>query len=344
MPNAPASAPAPAPALALPSQRSRIATLLRTGWLGASQDERNAWRGEFLRALEPGGDLWDDRRGRANLAGLCLAHYDLSGVSLGGADLSRTDLRGADLSGTDLSGCDLFAATLEGASLRRARLSRANLHSTRLADADVSGADLSDATLHQCDLTRVDFRTARLFGARITEPTWWINLPTSTLRGEVRFQPGIPEHPIQDVLGLPPLLRRQIADVQHLRDMHRRSHGATRKLVWLWGVCCGFGQSLGRLGLTAVVILMVFVGSYMLSDFSLVRPGEAGSDVVRYVGRPDFGQALFFAITTFTAPGTSGQFPVGALGKVLLSAQGLVSFLLLGGLLSIFANKVSRLS
>lgn len=326
------------------SPRSRSAAPLRTGWLGASPQERAAWREGFGRALEQDGELWDARRGRANLAGLCLAHYDLSGLSLRSADLSRADLRGADLSGADLSGCDLFAASLEGASLSRARLSRANLHSTRLAGADLSGADLCDATLHQCDLTRVDFRTARLFGTKITEPTWWINLPTATLAGDVLFQSAIPEHPIQDVLGLPPLLRRQIADVQHLRDMHRRSHGATRRLVWLWGVCCGFGQSLGRLGLTAVVILLLFVTAYMFSDFSLARPGDAGGDVARYVGRPDFGQALFFAITTFTAPGTSGQFPVGALGKVLLSAQGLVSFMLLGGLLSIFANKVSRLS
>ncbi|MCE7975362.1 MAG: pentapeptide repeat-containing protein [Leptolyngbya sp. PLA1] len=333
-----------APTQSRSSQRLRSAAPLRTGWLGASPDERAAWRDDFTSALEPGGGLWDERRGRANLAGLCLAHYDLSGLSLAGADLSRADLRGADLSGADLTGCDLFAASLEGASLNRARLSRANLHSTKLAEADLSGADLSDATLHQCDLTRVDFRTARLFGTRITEPTWWVNLPTATLRGEVLFQSAIPEHPIQGVLGLPPLLRRQIADVQHLRDMHRRSHGAARRLVWLWGVCCGFGQSLGRLGLTAVAILLLFVGAYMLSDFSLARPGAAGGDVVRYVARPDFGQALFFAITTFTAPGTSGQFPVGALGKVLLSAQGLVSFLLLGGLLSIFANKVSRLS
>lgn len=336
--------PSIASAHAHPSPRPRTSAPLRSGWLGASPEERAAWRDEFVRALEPGGELWDHRRSLANLAGLCLAHYDLSGLSFAGADLSRTDLRGATLSGADLTGCDLFAASLEGACLSRARLSRANLHSTRLAGADLSGTDLSDATLHQCDLTRVDFRTARLFGTRITEPTWWINLPTATMRGEVLFQSAIPEHPIQDVLGLPPLLRRQIADVQHLRDMHRRSHGAMRRLVWLWGVCCGFGQSLGRLALTATVILLLFVAAYMLSDFSLARPGAGGGDVVRYVGRPDFGQALFFAITTFTAPGTSGQFPVGGLGKVLLSTQGLVSFLLLGGLLSIFANKVSRLS
>jgi len=314
------------------------------GWQAWSEHERRAWRLWFDRATRGGGELWDAAAGRPALRGIHLRGHDLSGARLVGADLSRADLREADLSRADLSGADLFAASLDGAILSRASLRDAVMTSTRLSGADLSGADLSGAAIHLCDLTGVDFRDARLFGTRITEPTWWINLPSATLGGDILFQRAIPEHAIQDVLGLPPLLRRQIADVQHLRDVYRKSYGMSRRMIWAWGLCCGFGQSLGRLALTAVAIMLAFVLLYMLTDFSLTRAAPGGGDVVRYVAHPSFGQSIYFAVTTFTAPGTSGMFPVGQLGKVLLAVQGVVCFLLLGGLLSIFANKMARLS
>lgn len=330
--------------LKLPAEHRERWALRRSTFEGYMDDERRRWREWFAWATGEGGELWDPLTRCARLVGVSLAGADLSRMDLTGADLERANLIGADLSWAGLSGVNLTSARLEGAILARATLVRATLNNTRLAKADLTGADLSEATIHRIDMTGVDLRDARLFATRITEPVWWCHLPRIAGSWRVVFADGIPEHPIQDVVGLPPLLRRQIADVQHLRDVYRKSHGAGRRLIWIWGLTCNFGQSLARLALTAVVIVGLFVLLYMLTDFSLQRPNADGTDMIRYVGHPSFAQSLYFAVTTFTAPGTSGMVPVGELGKVLLAAQGVVCFLLLGGVMSIFANKLARLS
>lgn len=313
-------------------------------WSQMNEEERRRWREWFEWAISPGGEFWDASRRRANLSGMSLGGADLSRLNLAHANLERANLYGADLTQTDLRWAELSSAMLEQAQLVRTRLNRSTLSNAKLSGADLSGADLSEATLHHTDLTRVDFKDAKLFATRITDPVWWIDLPKATLSGRVEFQSGMPRHAIQDVVGLPPLLRRQIADAQHLADMHRKSRGVGRAIIWSWGMTCGFGQSLGRLSITAIFIILLFVVAYMVTDFSLVKPTADNTDTIRYVGSPDFWQAGFFAITTFTAPGTSGMFPLSTLGKALLAVQGVICFLLLGGLLSIFANKLARLA
>lgn len=326
----------------LPQEKRDAWTLRGAQWEEYTEDERRRWREWFAWAVSPQGEFWDARRGRAVVSSRYLRCVDFSGMRLAGVVFDRCNLMGAEFAGADLTAADLASCSLERARFGRACMIDANLSNARLDHADFTGADLSGARIHRTDLTRVDFRDARLFGTRITEPVWHFVLPRVTWSGGIVFQPGLFEHPVGDVQGLPPILRRQIADVQHLRDMHRNAGPVGRGVMWLWGMSCGFGQDMARLGVACVGLFLLFTLMYMQTDFALTEYLPNGNR--QYTGRPTFFQALYFTMTTFTTPGISGFFPVGAVGRTLTTIQGLLCFLMLGGVLSIFSNKLARLA
>jgi hypothetical protein len=324
----------------------KVGQWLFTGlsWDDLTDDQRRRWRAWFDWATAPGGELWDDARARPVLRAARLAGADLAGAALARADLAHAQLQGANLSGADLSGASLAHARLERTGLQRATLRSADLSYAHLDAADLTGADLSEALLHDMDLTRVDLRDARLFSARITDPVWWLDMPRADLRGRTVFPDGLPEHPIQDVQGLPPLLRRQIADAQYLRDMHRKATPFGRSVIWLWGATCAYGQSFGRWGLCTAALLVWFSVLYTLVPFQFAIDAVAGDQAVAHVHRPDFFQALYFSISTMMTLGLGDVAPASPPARVLVSAQEILGYIMLGGLLSIFSNKLARLS
>ena len=326
------------------SQRQRW-RLPMANWGGLSEDERSRWREWFDWAVRPGGELWDPELAAPNLEGACLDGVDLSEVELRGARLVRASLAGARLAKADLSGANLKGATLEAADLTRADLTGADLTGVRLANAELAGADLSEASLHGVDFTRVDLQDARLFATRISQPIWWIDLPRpSLLEGRTCFQPGLPKHPVQDVMGLPPLLRRRLADVQYLRELHDGSGRFGRAVIWLWGVTSQYGQSVVRWAVFTALLAVAFAIAFMAMPMSMWAHHVAGGSAASEVGRPDFLRALYFSVSTLMTLGLGDEVPVTGLGRLVTMTEVVVGYVMLGGLLSIFANKLARLS
>lgn len=313
-------------------------------WGDMNDEHRARWREWFAWAVSPEGDLWNPQLKCAMLRGAKLDEVDLSEVELRDADMTGASLRGANLSSANLNGVTLVRAHLEGAGLQRVRLRDADLADAHLAGADLTGADLSGALLHDLDLTQVDFKDARLFGTRITDPVWWVEMPRATLSGQTIFPHTLPEHPIQDVQGLPPLLRRQLADAQYLRDLWRKAGGFGRWMIWLWGLTCSFGQSLGRWALCTFLVLVGFGVVYMFVPFNISVFEVANGQAVSAVRRPDFLQAAYFSVSTFMTLGLGDEIPASTVGRLLVIFELVLGYIMLGGLVSIFSNKLARLS
>jgi hypothetical protein len=328
----------------LPAAQRERWTLKSASWDEYSEDERRRWREWFEWATSEGGEFWDASRGCAKVVGAFLRSANLSRIRLVNAILERTNLSAADLSLADLSGADLSSAWLEHANMNRAKLIGADLSNSRLDKADFTHADLSEASIHRTDLSRVDFRDARLFSTRITEPTWWFGLPRTTIRGEVLFQQGLPEHPIQDVAGLPPVLRRQMSDLQYLRDTWRRATPTGRMLIWLWGLTCCFGQSLGRWTMISLAVAFAFALMYLSVPLNMTSHDAQHGTVITELHRPTFARALLYSISTLMSLGMGTELPVTGGGRFLVWSEAVMGYLMLGGLLSILANKFARLS
>ena len=313
-------------------------------WNDMTEEQRLRWREWFDWATSPAGDLYDQRAPGAVLRGARLDHADLAGADLTHADLSGASMRGTNLAGAELHRARFSRAHLEEAVLQRADLSEANFTDAHIGGADLLGADLSGALMHDMDLTDVDFKDARLFGTKVTDPVWWVEMPRATLSGRTVFPSQLPEHPIQDVLGLPPLLRRQLADAQYLRDMYRKSRPFGRSLMWLWGVTCCYGQSFSRWAMCTALLLVTFSLIYTFFPFYFTVSAVEKHVAIPMVHDPTFWQGMYFSLSTMTTLGLGDVVPADTAGRAIVSVQEVFGYLMLGGLLSIFANKLARLS
>ena len=308
-------------------------------------------------------------------------HGELRGAQLGGADLRGVDLTGRDLSGADLSGADLRRATLRGAilrgaTLRGARLSRAELAGADLSDADLSGAvaaavgfgravlrgallfearmphaSFVEADLRGADLRAAHLRRARFRGADLREASFGrSDLRGADLRdtqvegacfreadlraGRVQRMKGFEratfvEADIRDVhFGGAYMLRRHIMDEDFLYEMRSRSRWH-RLLLWIWWVSSDYGRSALRWSFWTAVITVAYGFLYQLVD-------------VDYGDHETWLSPFYFSLVTLTTLGYGDVLPASLWGQVAAMSEVVVGYLMLGGLISIFATKMAR--
>jgi len=302
-----------------------------------------------------GYDLNQDLRG-ANLMGADLQGADLAGRDLSGAQLFKADLRGANLQDANLEGAELSAANLEGAnldgahckragfghanlagaSLFRADLSEAtltqadlrganlhcvNLHHGRLREADLSGADLSEADLRHADMSlsiirktnfsNADLRHARLRMMRHFKKAIWLG---ADIR-DINFAGAY-------------LMRREIIDQNFIKEF-RAYNFATKVIYYPWLVTCDCGRSMSRWCGCIGLLLLLFSYFYTL----------VGIDYGDYV---TVLSPLYFSVVTMTTLGFGDVLPKTIAGQILVMIQVSIGYMMLGGLLSIFSNKLAR--
>ncbi len=304
--------------------------------------------------------------GPSRWIGATLAGADLSGKDLRGVDLSEADLTDANLVGADLRGATLFRANLTGAELMGARLDGANLEGCvahraglggcSLAGASLFEADLSDATLtnsklHDADLRACVLDRARLVGADlsradlggasmrgahledavVTEACFdRCDIRLATLRGVSGYESASflrADFREVDFTGAY-LMRRFVLDQNYLEELRTRDryHAA---VYWLWWATSDCGRSVGRWSLWIIAMTVGFGVAYQFVDMD-------------YGGPSTWLAPYYFSTVTLTTLGYGDVLPVSGAGRALAMIEVLIGYVMLGGLLSIFANKMAR--
>jgi uncharacterized protein YjbI with pentapeptide repeats len=304
--------------------------------------EAGGWVGADLRGRDLSGrDLRDRELSGADLRGARLVGADLRGAVLHGANLSEAELLGARLDGAHLdhavakraglgratlSGASLFGADLEQATLSEARLAGADLRTAVLRDARLVGADLSDARLERADLRGVHVENADVTRARLDE----VDLRSATVRGLHGYESAsFLRADLRDVdFSGAYLFRRFALDQNYLAELRARSrlHAA---LYWVWWLTSDCGRSLAR---WSAWTLGIAVG-YGLAFEAVGIRGEAPSTWLT---------PYYFSVVTLTTLGYGDVLPATPTGQALVMAEVCTGYLMLGGLLSIFANKMAR--
>jgi len=318
---------------------------------------------ERLRRAEAPAKL-DLRRAKlagTDLSGLDLSGADLSEADLSGATLTETVLRGARLRGAILCGATLDACELLGADLREARLgdcraqgagfggadlggaqlmgavlANATLSHARLAGADLRVADLTGVRLHEADLSDADLAGAKLAGAELVQTrVAGANFRDADLRGArlthvVGFDDadwiGVDIRDTDFRGGLQ--VRRLILDENYLHEFRTRS----RTHHWIysfWRITSDCGRSFGRWALFSLGIILFFAACYCLVavDFGDHRTPLS---------------PLYFSVVTLTTLGYGDALPASMAAQCVSMLQVVTGYFALGGLLSIFANKMAR--
>lgn len=288
--------------------------------------------GADLRGVDLAGrDLSNARLFKADLRGA-----NLQEANLEGAELSAANLQGAVLDGAhckragfghaDLRGASLFQADLEEASLTQADLRGANLHCVnlshgRLREADLSGADLSEADLRYADMSlskigktnfsNADLRHARLRMMRQFKKATWIGVDIR----DINFAGAY-------------LMRREIIDQNFIKEF--RCYNTLSKILYYpWMLSCDCGRSMFRWCCCIGLLLLFFAYLYTLVGIDY---GDFASEI----------SPLYFSVVTMTTLGFGDAVPSSLGGQILAMIEVSTGYIMLGGLLSIFSNKLAR--
>lgn len=294
-------------------------------------------RGASLRGADlVGADLTDADLREADLCGATLVGACLHGADLRGARLLHADLTDADLStvnatdvalgGATLDGAAMFGADLSNASLSQATLRNADLRTTRFGGARFVGADLTGADLSRADLSCADMTDATLGGASLHDA----DLRETTVRGihgaEAADWVGA-SFSSADFTGAY-LARREAIDQNYLHEF--RNRGRLHELLYrLWWVTSDCGRSFLRWGAWTGVFALVFSGIYPFVE-------------IDYGGHETAISSVYFSVVTLTTLGYGDVLPASQTAQLVVMLEVVLGYVMLGGLLSIFATKMGR--
>lgn len=278
---------------------------------------------------------------RANLTGAKLVGASLTRACLHGATLTDAECLKADFSHADLSECIAERTGFGHAKLHRAQLFSANLNHSTFAEADLSHADLRRASLRHCrfqkaqlchaEFHRSDLREADLEGANVDHAHFRdADLRASRLRSLRNFASGVFLHAdVRDVdFSGAYLLRSQIMDENYLHEF-KAAGPANRVTYWVWWATSDCGRSMLRFAVWIVFITALFGFAY-------------GFVNVNYGSHPTPLSPYYFSWVTLTTLGYGDVLPASTAAQAVVMLEVFAGYMSLGGLLSIFSNKMAR--
>ncbi len=247
----------------------------------------------------------------AHLSGAEMSECRAARAGFGGADLSRATLFGADLAGATLSQSKLHDADLRTANLEGARLREADLTGANLTRADLRASDFEGAELSSADFLDADLRAARLKNVDGYERATWIGADIRDV----------------DFCGAY-MVRRHIMDENFLYEFRRRSR-LSEVMYRIWWATSDCGRSFTRWALWVVFVAAVFAGLYALVD-------------IDYGDYQTWLSPFYYSVVTMTTLGYGDVLPASGPAQVVAMVEVILGYVALGGLLSIFANKMAR--
>lgn len=301
---------------------------------------------------------------------------DLRGVSLAKADLSGLDLSGADLTEADLTGARLFKTTLKGALLsrailREAELTGADLTGAFLEETDLSYAGLGMATLKQAqcfraqfkgstltkaDLREVDFRGAFLHDVRMREADLsgadftsvelqGADMSLCHVEGATFTNANLQDTRLRAIKGYEQAdwigvdirdinfagayrMRRFIVDQNYLKEFREQSR-LTGFLYFIWWATSDCGRSPLRWCFWIAMCALLYAVVFAFVE-------------VDYGAYETWLSPFYYSVVTMTTLGYGDVLPASTGGQIVAMLEVITGYVLLGGLLSIFSNKVAR--
>lgn len=147
-----------------------------------------------------------------------------------------------------------------------------------------------------------------------------------------------------------PIENRQIKDVRYLKS-YRKKFPTWYYIWWLFTDCgCSFGRfACWSLGLVLFFTLIYLPSPAFFPDCWIDVCNKIGPQFQQtaeaYKGEPlDLLSSFYFSIVTFTTLGFGDVVAANWMARILVTIEVILGYVMLGGLISIFANKVARRS
>lgn len=281
----------------------------------------------------------------ANLAEADLQEANLSFANFKNANFAFANLESAVFSfgnfdGASFSGAHLKNAYLEDATLVGAKLPGANLKKARLANSNLKNAYLVDASLEGSILSAVNFRNANVSSVTFDQRIFW------DLAKKRRFDPRKLWDQREDIL-LDTTIRCKgvnaatcygsqqfklfLQDQDFLEEFLDKKWG--RKIFFIWWILADCGRSLGRWAGWSLLLALLFA-----FVFWQLGPDSFDTPHLKF----DLLTMFYYSVVTFTTLGFGDIIPKTTTAAMCVTVEVIVGYVMLGGLITIFASKLSR--
>jgi uncharacterized protein YjbI with pentapeptide repeats len=282
---------------------------------------------------------------KANLAEADLQMANLSFANFKNANFAFANLESAVFSfgnfeGASFSGAHLENAYLEDAALVGARLPGANLKKAKLANSNLKNAYLVDANLEGSILSAVNFRNANVSSVTFDQRIFW------DLAKERRFNPRKLWDQKDDIL-LDTTIRCKgvnaatcygsqqfklfLQDQDFLEEFLDKKWG--KVIFFIWWILADCGRSLGRwAGWSFLLALLFALIFWRMGPDSFDHPNLKFNLLTMF----------YYSVVTFTTLGFGDIIPKTTTAAMCVTVEVIVGYVMLGGLITIFASKLSR--
>jgi uncharacterized protein YjbI with pentapeptide repeats len=241
----------------------------------------------------------------------------------------------------NLMNCDMSSSLFRDTGFVRSKITGlvlANADVTRLTTtgSSIDGIDLSGSTLREMSLVDLDLPHATMMNTAVIRCLWPRQRPRVTWAGRYEASAHLLGHPVQDLRGLTPSLRREVADAQYLHELYNSLGNRFQAgLFRLWGTTTAFGQSLLRLSAVTAVLIVGLAGGLTLVD-GMISPWPANISAAT--------NAVAVISGSFLGIETPSSVHLNAVQKLLLLVARVSGFFVLGLWIGIAANKLGKLS
>jgi len=247
----------------------------------------------------------------ADFTGAHMEEIDARGAGFGMAILKDSQIFGANLAGAVLSKADLTDANLGAARLRNARLREACLVGTNMVGADLQGCDFALCDVAGAVFNNADMREARLRAISNFKNAEWYGVDIHNINFAGAYR-----------------VRRHIIDENFLKEFRQTGRKA-RVAYELWRLTSDCGRSITRWFVCVLLVSCFFASVYVFTN-------------IDYGPHQTWISPWYFSVVTLTTLGYGDILPVSVGAKLVVMTEVAIGYLMFGGLISIFANKMAR--
>jgi uncharacterized protein YjbI with pentapeptide repeats len=289
-----------------------------------------------------------------------LRHYQLENANLAGADLTEAELSFALLKNANLVFANMDHAVISFANLEGANLSAANLQNAYLEDANFNKAILTGASIKNATLSNSNFKSAYLIDAHLEGTNLTaVNFDNANL-SSVRFDEKI----LRKLLGetgysFKKLWKRRydllldttirckgvnattcygsqrfklfLQDQDFLEEFLETKWG--KKVFLIWWIFADCGRSLSRWAGWSLLLALMFAFIYWN-----LGPQSFATQHLNF----NFITLFYYSVVTFTTLGFGDIIPRTTTAAMWVTLEVILGYIMLGGLITIFASKLSR--
>jgi hypothetical protein len=274
----------------------------------------------------------------AQLKNVNLSHAQLQKSHLAFANLERAVLLYANLKRSDLRGAYLKHAVLEDANLLQANLSHAHLKNALLASTNMRRAELVDANLKGANLTAANLEGANVSSVVYDHHNLWHILKESRIqpkkiwkkRDDIILGTSMRCNGVYAACYGSPKFRVFLQDQDYIEELIKTGNG--KILCFIWWLVSDCGRSILRWTCCSFLLMILFTFLFLW-----MGPQHFYTPKLSFT----FMNIMYYSVVTFTTLG-GDIFPATTPAAIMTTLEVLVGYIMLGGLISIFASKLAR--